>query len=162
MKPIKFSVICKQNNSDNIRSMGLKHRHLRKIDWLIVRTDWLVCLVSTVSCCRKNSLGKGSANSWRITKLEQSTFWYLWLKIYCLLYHFFVAPLNSLVFKNIVIVVKQKATAKTFCLFWNKQHFWKSWKLNDSLQVFEVGLKHTLVFAISFNHIFEKYCRRDN
>jgi hypothetical protein len=41
----------------------------------------LVCLVSTVSSCHKNTLGRVSASSGHITKLEQSTFLgYLWLR----------------------------------------------------------------------------------
>jgi len=50
------------------------HRHLRKIDQLMVCTACLVCLVSTVSGCHKNAIGRGSATSQHITKLEQSTF----------------------------------------------------------------------------------------
>jgi hypothetical protein len=42
-----------------------------------------VCLVSIVSGCRKNALGRGSISSMHITKLEQSTFHrYLWLCLY--------------------------------------------------------------------------------
>jgi hypothetical protein len=37
-------------------------------------TTCLVCLVSTVSGCHENALGRGSASSRHITKLEQSTF----------------------------------------------------------------------------------------
>ncbi len=37
-------------------------------------TACLVCLVSTVSGCHKNILGRASASSRHITKLEQSTF----------------------------------------------------------------------------------------
>jgi hypothetical protein len=51
-----------------------------KIDWLIASTACLVCLVSSVSGCRKNALVRGSACSRCITKLEQSTFLrYPWL-----------------------------------------------------------------------------------
>jgi hypothetical protein len=45
----------------------------------MARTNCLVCLVSTVSGCRKDALGKGSASSGHITKLEQSTF--LWISM---------------------------------------------------------------------------------
>ncbi len=42
-------------------------------------TACLDCLVSTVSGCCKNTLGRASTNSWHVTKLEQSTFLrYLW------------------------------------------------------------------------------------
>jgi hypothetical protein len=37
-------------------------------------TACLVCLISTVIDCRKNALGRASASSEHITKLEQSTF----------------------------------------------------------------------------------------
>jgi hypothetical protein len=50
------------------------NRHLRKIDWLMALTACLVCIVSTVSGRYKNALGKGTASSGHITKLEQSTF----------------------------------------------------------------------------------------
>jgi hypothetical protein len=47
----------------------------------MVCTTFLVCLVSTVSGCHKNALGRGNTCIGRITKLEQSTFLgYLWLK----------------------------------------------------------------------------------
>jgi len=59
-------------------SICLHHRHLRKIDWLMACTIWLVCLVSTVSGRHKNALGKGSASSWHITKLRQSTFLFVY------------------------------------------------------------------------------------
>jgi hypothetical protein len=36
-------------------------------------TTCLVCLVSTVSCCSKNALVRGSTCSRHMTKLEQST-----------------------------------------------------------------------------------------
>jgi hypothetical protein len=50
-----------------------------KIDCLMARTTCIVCLVSTVSGCSKNTLGRASASSGHITKLEQSTFLrYLW------------------------------------------------------------------------------------
>ncbi len=52
------------------------HKHLWKIGWLMACTACLVCLVSTVSGCRKNSIGRGSACSRHITKLEKSIF--LW------------------------------------------------------------------------------------
>ncbi len=43
-------------------------------------TACLVCLVSAVSGCRKNAIGRRSASSGHKTKLEQSTFLrYLWL-----------------------------------------------------------------------------------
>jgi hypothetical protein len=48
------------------------HRILRKIDGLMAHTTCLVCLVSTVSGCHKNALGRGSTSSRHITKLEQS------------------------------------------------------------------------------------------
>ncbi len=52
-----------------------------KIDWLMAHTACLVCLVSTVSGRCKNALGKRSASSGHITKLEQSPFLrYLWIK----------------------------------------------------------------------------------
>jgi hypothetical protein len=40
----------------------------------MMHTACLVCMVSTVSGCRKNALGRPSAKSRHITKLEQSTF----------------------------------------------------------------------------------------
>ncbi len=40
----------------------------------MARTACLVCLVSTVTGRTKKALGRGSANSARITKLEQSRF----------------------------------------------------------------------------------------
>jgi hypothetical protein len=40
----------------------------------MTHTACLVCLVCTVSGCCKNPLGRGSASSRQITKLEQSTF----------------------------------------------------------------------------------------
>ncbi len=58
-----------------------KHRHLRKIDWLMEITACLVCLICTVSGCSKkckNALVRCGASSGHITKLEQSIFfWYL-------------------------------------------------------------------------------------
>jgi hypothetical protein len=47
--------MCALKNAD--------HRHLRKIDWLMACTACLVCLVSYVSGCHKNVLGRGSTNS---------------------------------------------------------------------------------------------------
>jgi hypothetical protein len=41
----------------------------------------LVCLVSTVSCHRKNALGKGSCSSGHMTKLEQSTYLLISMKL---------------------------------------------------------------------------------
>jgi hypothetical protein len=42
----------------------------------------LVCLVSTVSGCCKNVLGRGSSSSGHITKLDPSTFLrYLWFSL---------------------------------------------------------------------------------
>ena len=40
----------------------------------MVHTAFLVCLVSIVSGCRKNALGRGSASSGHISELEQSRF----------------------------------------------------------------------------------------
>jgi hypothetical protein len=40
----------------------------------MARITCLVCLAITVSCCPKNALGRPSASSGHITKLEQSTF----------------------------------------------------------------------------------------
>ncbi len=40
----------------------------------MTRTACLVCLVSTVSACHKNTLGRVSASNRYIIKLEQSTF----------------------------------------------------------------------------------------
>jgi hypothetical protein len=40
----------------------------------MARTACFVCLVSTVSGHLKNALGRGSASSWHITRLEKSTF----------------------------------------------------------------------------------------
>ncbi len=40
----------------------------------MVHTTCLVCLVSTVSDCHKNALGRPSPSNGHITKLEQSTF----------------------------------------------------------------------------------------
>jgi hypothetical protein len=40
----------------------------------MARTTCLVCLVSTVSDWYKRTLGRGSASSGHITKLEQYTF----------------------------------------------------------------------------------------
>jgi hypothetical protein len=46
----------------------------------MARTTCLVCLISTVSGCHKNTLVRASVSSEQITKLEQSTFLrYLWL-----------------------------------------------------------------------------------
>jgi hypothetical protein len=48
----------------------------------MVRTTCLVCLASTVSGRHKNALGKSSANSKHITKLEQCTFLrYRWVNV---------------------------------------------------------------------------------
>ncbi len=50
----------------------------------MAHTACLVCLVSTVSGCPKNTLRRASASSGLITKLEQSTFLrYLWGAIMC-------------------------------------------------------------------------------
>ncbi len=59
------------------------HRHhIEKIDWIMAHTTCLVCLVSTVSDCHKNTLGRTSASNGHITKLEQSTFLrYLWANL---------------------------------------------------------------------------------
>ncbi len=47
----------------------------------MARTACLMCLASTVSGRHKNTLGKASANSEHITKLEQYNFLrYLWVK----------------------------------------------------------------------------------
>jgi hypothetical protein len=52
---------------------------LKIIDRLMAHGACLVCLVSTVSGRCKNTLGRASASSRRITKLEQFTFLrYLW------------------------------------------------------------------------------------
>jgi len=40
----------------------------------MARTVLLVCLVSTVSGCSKNVIGKGSTSNGHKTKLEKSTF----------------------------------------------------------------------------------------
>ena len=46
----------------------------------MLHTACLVCLISTVSGCRKNAIGRGSSSSGHIKKLEQSTFLrYLWV-----------------------------------------------------------------------------------
>jgi hypothetical protein len=44
----------------------------------MARTACLICMVSTVGGCCKNTLGKGSTSSRHITKLEQSTFSYIY------------------------------------------------------------------------------------
>ncbi len=49
-----------------------RHHNLKK-DCFMSRSTSLVCLVSSVSGRYKNSLGKASASSGHITKLEQST-----------------------------------------------------------------------------------------
>jgi hypothetical protein len=43
----------------------------------MAHTTCLVFLVSTVSGCRKNAVGRGSVSSRHITKLEQSIFYYI-------------------------------------------------------------------------------------
>jgi hypothetical protein len=49
----------------------------------MAHTACLVCLVSTVSGCRKNTLGRARVSIRHITKLEQSTFLkYLWAGLY--------------------------------------------------------------------------------
>ncbi len=58
----------------NMFGCTINHRHPEKIDWLMAHTACRVCLVSTVSGCHKNVLGKGSASSQHITKLKQPTF----------------------------------------------------------------------------------------
>ncbi len=61
-------------------SLGrLYHRHLRKIDWLLACTACLVCIISTVSGCRKKLKMPSEDSSGHITKLKQSIlFRYLW------------------------------------------------------------------------------------
>ncbi len=54
-----------------------RHRHLRRIDWVIARTACHVCHISTISGRSKkakNALGRYGASSGHITKLEQSIF----------------------------------------------------------------------------------------
>ncbi len=60
-------------------ALYLYHRHLIKISWLIASSVCFVCLVSIVSGCHKNAIGKGSACSGHIAKLEQFTF--LWISM---------------------------------------------------------------------------------
>ncbi len=56
------------------RSVNFFHRHLRKIYWLMACTACFVCLISSAGGRSKNALGRGSASSGHITKLEQSRF----------------------------------------------------------------------------------------
>ena len=80
--------VVKQSNNDP-KFDCLYHRHLRKIDWLMAHTAYIVCLVSTVSGSHKNALGKDIASSRHIPKLERSRifFRYLWFKSSCHTHH---------------------------------------------------------------------------
>ncbi len=53
-----------------------------KIDCLMTHTACLVCLVSTVSGCHKNTLRRANASGGHITKFEQTTFLrYIWCQL---------------------------------------------------------------------------------
>ncbi len=63
-------------------SIRFSHRHLRKIDWLMSCTSHLVCLVSIVSGCRKNVLGRGNTSRGHIKNLSNILFFrYLWFQL---------------------------------------------------------------------------------
>ncbi len=80
--------------------------HIKETDWLLAHTTYLVCLVSTISDCCKNALGRCSASRGQITKLELFTFLrYLWF------YHFVCAFCASLY----------------ILLFWVSSHFVYYW-----------------------------------
>jgi hypothetical protein len=56
----------------DVQPYWLRHRHLRKIDWLMTCTANIVFLVCTGCDCQKNALWRGSVSSGHITKFEQS------------------------------------------------------------------------------------------
>ncbi len=72
---LPFQLVFPAHTYVLIRTMDI----ILKVDWLVAHTACLVCLVCTVSGCRKNAPGRPCASSWHITKLEQSTLLrYLW------------------------------------------------------------------------------------
>ncbi len=80
----------------------------------MICTACLVCLVSTVSGCCENTLGRGSTSSGHITKLEQSTFLrYLWSSST-------TTELEKKIFTNFECLLKKRSLMQMFQTFkWN-------------------------------------------